>query len=70
MNLLEYKGYEGQMEWDEEANQFYGEVVNLKRDVVTFVGRTLAEAEQAFRDSVDDYLKFCEMQANGYQNQS
>jgi predicted HicB family RNase H-like nuclease len=30
------------------------------RDVVTFQGRSVEEIEQAFRDSIDDYLAFCE----------
>jgi predicted HicB family RNase H-like nuclease len=30
------------------------------RDVVTFKGETLAEAKQAFQDSVDNYLAFCQ----------
>ena len=29
------------------------------RDVITFEGATFAEVEQAFRDSIDDYLAFC-----------
>ena len=57
---LTYKGYTGQMEWDEEEKQFYGEIVNLQgKDVVTFVGQTENEAEKSFHDSVDDYLEFC-----------
>jgi predicted HicB family RNase H-like nuclease len=28
-------------------------------DVITFEGVTFAEARQAFRDSIDDYLAFC-----------
>ncbi len=27
--------------------------------VITFEGATFAEVEQAFRDSIDDYLAFC-----------
>ena len=38
---------------------FHGEVIDL-RDVVTFQGRSVEELEEAFRDSVDDYLQFCE----------
>jgi predicted HicB family RNase H-like nuclease len=30
------------------------------RDVITFQGKTVEEIEQAFRESVDDYLEFCE----------
>ena len=55
---MEYKGYQGRYEWDDELQAFYGEVVNIGGDVVTFQGATVAEAEQAFRNSVDDYLAF------------
>lgn len=55
---MEYKGYSGKVEFDDEANIFYGEVINL-RDVVTFQGETVNELRKAFRDSIDDYLDFC-----------
>jgi predicted HicB family RNase H-like nuclease len=56
--MLEYKGYVGHVEFDDEAGLFHGEVLDL-RDVITFQGRSVDELEQAFRDSVDDYLEFC-----------
>jgi predicted HicB family RNase H-like nuclease len=55
---MEYKGYFAKVEFDEEANIFHGEVINL-RDVITFEGETVDELKQAFYDSVDDYLEFC-----------
>ena len=55
---MEHKGYIGNVEFDDEANIFHGEVINL-RDVVTFQGSTVAQLRKAFRDSVDDYLEFC-----------
>jgi predicted HicB family RNase H-like nuclease len=57
--MLNYKGYTGHIEFDDEAELFHGEVVDTK-DVVTFQGRSVDEIVQAFRDSVDDYLDFCE----------
>jgi predicted HicB family RNase H-like nuclease len=57
--MMEYKGYVGQAELDDEANIFHGEVINT-RDVITFQGETVEELRQAFRDSVDGYLAFCE----------
>lgn len=54
--MLEYKGYYGVVEADEDT--FSGRVAGL-RDVITFEGLSFAEVEQAFRDSVDDYLAFC-----------
>lgn len=56
--MLEYKGYRGHVELDEDAGLLHGEVVDT-RDVITFQGTSIEELEQAFRDSVDDYLEFC-----------
>jgi predicted HicB family RNase H-like nuclease len=56
--MMEYKGYLGKVELDDEAGTFHGEVVNT-RDVITFQGETVAQLKQAFRDSIDDYLAFC-----------
>jgi predicted HicB family RNase H-like nuclease len=55
---MNYKGYEGVVEYDDEAKVFHGEVTNM-RDVVTFQGKSVQELERAFRESVEDYLAFC-----------
>ncbi|MEE9368903.1 MAG: type II toxin-antitoxin system HicB family antitoxin [Pontiella sp.] len=55
---MEYKGYIGKVEFDDDANIFHGEIINL-RDVVTFQGESVTELREAFKDSVDDYLEFC-----------
>ncbi len=62
--MMEYNGYIGKVEFDPDANILHGEVIGI-RDVVTFQGSSIAEIEKAFRESVDDYLKFC--QARGEQ---
>ena len=56
--MMEYKGYLGKVEFDDDASLFHGEVINT-RDVITFQGKSVAELKKAFRDSVDDYLAFC-----------
>jgi predicted HicB family RNase H-like nuclease len=56
--MMEYKGYLGKVEFDDESNIFHGEVINL-RDVVTFQGETVGKLRKAFHESVDDYLEFC-----------
>jgi predicted HicB family RNase H-like nuclease len=56
--MLNYKGYSGYVAYDDEAKIFHGEILDTK-DVITFQGRSVDEIEQAFRDSVDDYLDFC-----------
>jgi predicted HicB family RNase H-like nuclease len=56
--MLKYKGYVGHVQFDDEAGVFHGEVIDLK-DVVTFRGTSVQELQQAFKESVDDYLEFC-----------
>jgi predicted HicB family RNase H-like nuclease len=56
--MMEYKGYVGKVEYDDEAGIFHGEVVNL-RDVITFQGKSVEDLRLAFQDSIDDYLEFC-----------
>jgi predicted HicB family RNase H-like nuclease len=56
--MMEHKGYLAHTEFDDEANIFYGEVINI-RDVITFQGKSVDELRQAFKDSVEDYLAFC-----------
>jgi predicted HicB family RNase H-like nuclease len=56
--MMEYNGYIAKVEFDDEAEIFHGEVINL-RDVITFQGTSVTELRQAFQDSVEDYLAFC-----------
>ncbi len=57
--MMEYKGYVGKVEFDDEAGIFHGEVLDT-RDVITFQGQSVAELKTAFQGSIDDYLAFCE----------
>lgn len=56
--MMEYKGYLSRVEFDDEANIFHGEVINIC-DVITFQGTSVDELRQALEDSVEDYLAFC-----------
>lgn len=56
--MLEYRGYRGHAEFDDEAGVFHGEVLDT-RDVITFQGTSVQELEEAFRESIEDYLEFC-----------
>jgi predicted HicB family RNase H-like nuclease len=55
---MEYKGYIGKVEFDDDAGIFHGEVLGT-RDVITFQGRSVDELKTAFQESIDDYLAFC-----------
>ncbi|WP_051904069.1 hypothetical protein [Neorhizobium vignae] len=56
MNLGEYKGHSAVIEFDAEDEIFVGHVADIA-DLIGFHADTLAEAETAFREAVDDYLE-------------
>ena len=56
---MSHKGCEALVQYDEGAQSFHGEAMNL-RDVITFPGSTARELKQAFADSVEYYLAFCQ----------
>ena len=53
-----YKGYVADIWYEEDDAAFHG-IVHGIRDTVHFEGRSSEELNQAFHDSVDDYLAFC-----------
>ena len=60
--MLEYKGYVGVMRVELDDGVIGGHVLGLN-GAITFEGDTVPQAIQAFHDSVDDYLAFCESQS-------
>src|SRR3989338_1512919 len=57
--MITYKNYVAKVEFDPEAKLFHGEVIGTQ-DVITFQGKSVGELEKAFKDSIEDYLEFCE----------
>ena len=55
---MKYKEYAAHIEIDTTAGILFGKVLDVK-DVITFQGNTVAELEQEFHNSVDDYLEWC-----------
>ncbi len=55
---MNYKGYIGQIEFDDEQHIFTGCVINT-RAVITFQGASIEELETAFKESVEEYLAWC-----------
>jgi predicted HicB family RNase H-like nuclease len=56
--MMEYKGYLGTVDYDARAKIFHGDVINT-RDVITFQGTSVREIEQTFKDSINDYIPWC-----------
>jgi len=56
--MMKYKGYTAAVEFDDEAELFFGEIAGIDA-VVTFQANNAVELKQAFCDSVDDYMEWC-----------
>lgn len=59
--MMQYKGYTGVIEIDEEAGILFGDVIGL-RDVITFQGESVEAARTSFHESIDFYLEICAKQ--------
>ena len=59
-NILEYKGYRGKVEFDSEALCLYGKIIGINA-LVTFESDSPKTIEQAFKDSVDEYIELCKL---------
>ena len=59
MGRLRYKGYTGSVEYSEEECSFFGKVLGLRRDGITYEGSSATEIKQDFEDAIDNYLETC-----------
>lgn len=61
MDTLEYKGYNGSIEYSREDDCLYGKVLGIdKRHLISYEGNTLEELKADFHAGIDDYLEMCE----------
>ena len=57
-DMMRYKDYRAVISYDEEDRIFVGEVFGIS-DSLNFHGRSIDELEEAFHDSVENYLELC-----------
>ena len=57
-DILEYKGYYGDVHFSAEDECLIGEVIGIN-DIIIFQGETVQELKNSFHQVVDDYLYYC-----------
>ncbi|WP_116772270.1 type II toxin-antitoxin system HicB family antitoxin [Maribacter litoralis] len=57
-DYLKHKNYFGSVEFSAEDAVLHGKIIGIN-DLVTFEANSVEELQQAFIDSVDDYLETC-----------
>ena len=58
VKTLKYKGYLGSVEFSEEDNLLFGEILGID-GLVNYEGKTMQELTESFHEAVEDYLAFC-----------
>lgn len=55
---LEYKGFQGSVDFEAETDVMYGKILHIN-DLVTYEADSPKELRLAFEESVDDYIDTC-----------
>lgn len=58
-NILEYKGYNGTVEYSSEDNVLFGKVIGIK-SLISYEGQSVEELKADFEGAIDEYLEYCE----------
>ena len=58
-NMLQYKEYYGSVEYSADDHVFWGKIEGI-RDLITFEATDVTGLEQAFQETVEQYLHRCQ----------
>ena len=58
-SVMRYKGYWALIQYSNEDECFWGEVIGLKKTSITFEGETVKKLKKDFKDAIDFYLDSC-----------
>jgi len=57
-NLLDYKGYYGNVEYSNDDEILYGKVLGIK-SLISYEGDSIKTLRKDFEEAVDGYLDYC-----------
>ena len=60
MNILQYKGVFGTIEYSAEDACLIGELLNTDNAVIVYEGQSIEEITEMFHQAVDGYLELCQ----------
>jgi predicted HicB family RNase H-like nuclease len=58
-NMMEYKGYLGSVNYNDEDEIFYGKLEYIP-SLISYEGHDVESLRASFQESVDDYLQLCQ----------
>jgi len=60
MKTLQYKGFEGSVEYSEEDHCYHGKVLNAENSLILYEGNSVEELENRFQTMIDDHIIICQ----------
>ncbi len=58
-NVISYKGFSAVIEYDDESERFFCDVMGIEPHGIHFDGTSVKELKKHMKESVDAYLEFC-----------
>jgi len=59
MSVMKYKGYIAQIDYSEEDDEFFGTVVNISYDQISFGGTTVKQLKKHMEEAIEGHIKNC-----------
>ncbi|MFI4955658.1 MAG: type II toxin-antitoxin system HicB family antitoxin [Gammaproteobacteria bacterium] len=61
MSIMKYKGYIAQIDYSEEDEEFFGFVVNISQDQISFGGTTVKQLKKHMEEAIEGHIRNCKM---------
>jgi predicted HicB family RNase H-like nuclease len=58
---MKYKGYIAQIDYSEEDEEFFGFVVNISQDQISFGGATVKQLKKHMEEAIEGHIKNCKI---------
>lgn len=58
-NVIEYKGYIAEVEYDSDSDRLFASVVNMEKQGVHADGKTPQELKKNLKAAIEAHLRFC-----------
>lgn len=58
-NIMKYKGYWAEINYNDDDECFCGKIEGLRNDLILFEGETVKELKHDFKEAINHYLQSC-----------
>lgn len=59
MSIMKYKGYIAQIDYSDDDEEFFGVIVNVSHDQISFGGTTVKQLKKNMEEAIEGHIKNC-----------